>query len=525
MAKTRFVPLPGSERAPLPNAHYTGLAEETEPIALTLVVRRRAPIPPEVPAGPQVLTRRELAERHGADPACLERVVSTAQRHGLAVTEADPTSRRVTVRGPLGDLRAVLDPGPLALARSRDPVTGRFLEHRVRQGALRMTAEWQGAVTAALGFDDRPQTRPHLRHLRARASTAYSPADLAAVYRFPAGLDGSGHTVAVVEFGGGFTRRDLDAYFSGLGVLPEPAVEARGVDGGSNAPEGSPDGPDGEVLLDIEVLGALVPGARQQVYFAPNSARGFLDALADAVYADPSPTAVSISWGMAEDRWTAQARDAVGAVLADAAALGTTVCAAAGVEGSRDGEDDGRPHTDFPASSPWALACGGTRLDADPATARIRSETVWNDNAGSATGGGVSRVFGRPPWQEHAGVPGGGRATGRGVPDVAADADPTTGYDVLIGGQRQTVGGTAAVAPLWAALACRLSQATGRPLGLLQPRLYADAVPGCPVSGLRDITEGDNGDFRAGPGWDACTGLGVPDGTALLARLQAPAGA
>ena len=116
---------------------------------------------------------------------------------------------------------------------------------------------------------------------------------------------------------------------------------------------------------------------------------------------------------------------------------------------------------------------------------------------------------------------GGGSAVGRGVPDVAGDADPATGYQVLVDGKQAVIGGTSAVAPLWAALVCRLAEAAGQRFGLLQPLLYAGVSPGATTAGFRDITNGNNGAYAAGPGWDACTGLGVPDGTALLASLLA----
>jgi kumamolisin len=152
----------------------------------------------------------------------------------------------------------------------------------------------------------------------------------------------------------------------------------------------------------------------------------------------------------------------------------------------------------------------------------VQSETVWNDGTqGGATGGGVSAQFPLPSWQATAGVPKHGHKTGRGVPDVAADADPETGYQVYVDGQAMVIGGTSAVAPLWAALTCRLAQSLGRPLGLLQPLLYASVTPGHTAPGFRDITSGSNGAYSAGPGWDACTGLGSPEGTALLAALQA----
>jgi kumamolisin len=283
-----------------------------------------------------------------------------------------------------------------------------------------------------------------------------------------------------------------------------------------------PQGADGEVLLDIEVAGAAAPGASQVVYFAPNSDRGFVDAVTTAVHASPTPTVVSISWGQSEDSWTGQARAALDQAFADAAALGVTVTAAAGDNGSGDRVADGKAHTDFPASSPHVLACGGTSLRLDSAGA-IASETVWNDGSGGgATGGGVSDVFALPAWQKSAGVPhaAGTAKTGRGVPDVAGNADPETGYQVRVDGKDTVVGGTSAVAPLWAALICRLAQSTGQSFGLMQSLLYAGVTAGNTPAGFRCIETGNNGAYRACAGWSPCTGLGVPDGPALLARLK-----
>jgi kumamolisin len=259
----------------------------------------------------------------------------------------------------------------------------------------------------------------------------------------------------------------------------------------------------------------VAPGAQIAVYFAPNTDRGFADALTKAVH-DPvrKPSIVSISWGGPEDTWSDQARAALEAALQDAAMLGVTVCVAAGDNGSSDGETDGAAHVDFPASSPYVLACGGTSVQA--AGDAITAETVWNDLPnGGATGGGVSAFFGPPSWQPTGSVTPGGQP-GRGVPDVSGDADPNTGYPVLVDGQAMVIGGTSAVAPLWAGLVARLNQAMGKPLGYLNPVLYQKLS-----TSLRDIVEGQNGLYAAGPGWDACTGLGSPDGTKLLAALSA----
>ena len=228
------------------------------------------------------------------------------------------------------------------------------------------------------------------------------------------------------------------------------------------------------------------------------------------------PSVISISWGGPESTWTAQAMTAFDSAAQDAAALGVTICAASGDNGSSDGVTDGGNHVDFPASSPHILACGGTSLQS--ANAVITSETVWNDGAqGGAGGGGFSNQFPLPAWQVSDNItpPSGG---GRGVPDVAGDADPETGYNVLVDGQQLVIGGTSAVAPLWSGLIALLNQKLGKPLGFLQPTLYG-------LSGnsgaFHDITKGSNGAFSAGPGWDAATGLGSPDGAALLQALSA----
>ncbi len=533
-AGDRFVSLPGSERSPLGDAADAGPVDGAERIEVTVVTRRRTALPAEYVDGTATLTREELAERHGAAPADIARVRDMAIRHGLEVTGSDASSRTMRLAGTVSALADVFG-ASLRRVTSAHPAGPGRAGHRYRVGGLRLPAELGGIVTAVLGLDDRPQARPQFRLAAASAvQRSYTPPQVGACYQFPAGTDGSGQALAIVELGGGFSQDDLDSYFAGLGIAT-PAVTGVGVDGAANAPGSDPGGADGEVLLDIEVAGALAPAAVQVVYFAPNTDRGFVDAVSAAVHAAQTPTAVSISWGQSEDSWTAQARGALDQALADAAALGVTVCAAAGDNGSGDGQSDGASHADFPASSPHALACGGTRLLADPATGAVTSETVWNDGPGKgATGGGVSDVFARPSWQAGAGVPprsggpgGQGAAVGqgRGVPDVAGDADPATGYQILVDGQQMVVGGTSAVAPLWAALMCRLAQGCGKRFGLVQPLLYAGVSAGVSAPGFRDITSGSNGAYSARPGWDACTGLGVPDGTALLARLSGTAAA
>jgi kumamolisin len=542
-----LVQLPGSERAPLSGATDAGPLDTSQRAEITLITRRRDTMPAEVVTGPTVLTRDELAERYGTHPDDDALVRDTLAGYGLEVTAAYPATRRIMVAGTLADLASAFG---TTLRQVSSPYLSGTVTHRYREGALYVPAALDGVVVGVLGLDTRPQARPHFRArgsqgagAAAAPSGGYPPNQVAELYQFPAGTDGSGQTVAVIELGGGFSSSDLSTYFGGLGIAV-PSITAQGVDGADNAPGSDPNGADIEVNLDIDVIGAVAPGARQVVYFGPNNGdQGFVDAISAAAEASPAPIAISISWGQSEDSWTAQGLSAMNNAMSDAAALGITVCAAAGDNGSGDDVSDGEPHCDFPASSPYALGCGGTKLESSGGA--ITSEVVWNETAAGegAGGGGVSDKFALPSWQADAGVPAraGGTTTGehhhrkhaadvgaeaasgsggRGVPDVAGNADPTTGYTVYADGKYQVIGGTSAVAPLWSALISRLAQATGQRFGLIQPSLYAGVSPGEDVPGFNDITSGNNGAYSAGPGWDACTGLGSPSGTALLDRLK-----
>ncbi len=461
-------------------------------------------------------------------------------RYGLTVTETHLASRRLKVSGTIAAMQSAFGT-TLTAVTSPHPDGSGDVRHRYRTGALSVPAPLDGIVTAVLGLDDRPQARAHFRRGRALSQRAQAePEDGAAApaaakavpltapqvagfYKFPDGTDGTGQVVAIVEFGGGYTESDLSTYFSGLG-LSVPSVTASGVDGAANAPAGDSD-TDAEVDLDIQVVGGVAPGAAQVVYFAPNTDQGFIDAVSDAVHATPAPVAVSMSWGGPEDQWSAQTRDAMNEAFADGAALGVTVTVSAGDHGSSD-DASGQTsvHCEFPASSPNVLACGGTELIGDTSSSTITSEVVWNGLASQegATGGGVSDVYPVPSYQANAGVPdaSGGGGAGRGVPDVAGNAHPESGFLVVVAGRQEPVGGTSAVAPLWAGLIARLAQATGKRFGLLQTALYAGAAAGAAAPGFNDIVSGNNGAYKAGPGWDACTGLGSPDGAALLTLLS-----
>ena len=438
------------------------------------------------------------------DPAGFKLVHDFADHHGLAVVHATPETRSVVLSGTAAALE---DAFGTTLANYDVPATG--VKYRGRTGPLHVASELGPHVVAVLGLDNRPAAQPHFRiSPRATPPGALTPVQVAQLYSYPQDKTGKGQTVAIIELGGGYKTADLTAYFKSLGIH-KPTVSAISVSGATNTPGSDADG---EVLLDIEVVGAVAPGAKIAVYFAPNTDAGFFNAVTTAAQDKTrKPKIMSISWGQSEDDWTEQARTALNGALQDAANMGITVCVACGDNGSSDGATDGKVHVDFPSSSPWVLACGGTKLVG--ANGGIASETVWNEEAikEGSTGGGVSRYFARPDYQATAAVPAHPETSfvGRGVPDVAGDADPQTGYIVRVDGQQQVIGGTSAVAPLWAGLAALANEGRAQPVGFWNAALYKAK------GSFNDITSGTNGFYKAGPSWDACTGLGSPIGTTL----------
>jgi kumamolisin len=523
----KFDIISGSERHPVRGARLIHNSHPDQTIEISIRIRSKSEAKREefkralAKPGFKHMSRADYEKTHGADPADVEKIRKFAHEFGLKVHEtgAELARRTVMLSGTVSSLQKAFH---VELKEYSYP-KGNF---RGRVGSISMPAEYAEIVTGVFGLDNRPQAEPHFRRLPATpgirahaASASHDPNQVAQIYDYPAG-DGTGQCIGLIELGGGFQLDDLKTYFGSLNINP-PQVISVSVDGGANSPT-TPDSADGEVMLDIEVAGAIAPAAKIVVYFAPNTDQGFLDAITTAVHDSANqPSVISISWGSSESNWTSQALTNFDEAFQSAAAIGVTVCVASGDNGSSDGVDDGKNHVDFPASSSFALGCGGTTLQAS--NNKITNEEVWNDQpTGGATGGGVSDVFPLPTWQDGFDVPAPTvKAGGRGVPDVSGDADPNTGYNILVDGEQAVFGGTSAVAPLWAALVARINQKLGKSIGFLNPLIYAQAVE---ASGFHDVTEGNNGAFSATEGWDPCTGLGSPDGAPLLAALsQSPA--
>jgi kumamolisin len=459
-------------------------------------------------ADPRAALAARRRTQHAQDFKLIEHF---AHEHGLSIVATEPARRLVRLSGTAAQFQAAFQ---TSLAHYQDGNT----TFRGRSGTLKLPADLHAVVESVLGLDSRPAAKPRLVFRpAAQASDSFLPNEVGGLYAFPTVVTGKGQCIALIELGGGFNDSDTAAAFNAMGLSP-PTVVAVSVDGGQNTP--SPDdGADGEVALDIQVAGGVAPEAQIAVYFAPNTDAGFVDAITTAIHdTTNTPSVISISWGSAEVNWTDQATQTMNSALQDAANVNVSVFAASGDNLSTDSVSDGKAHVDFPASSPWMIGCGGTAITVTNAS--IESETVWNDGD-SGGGGGISDLFPVPSFQQNTTLPpsvndGGTR---RGVPDVAGDAAPSTGYQVVVNGQTQVVGGTSAVAPLWAGLTALINEGASTPVGFFLAFLYTNPTL------LRQITTGDNipsGSsigYAAGPGWNACTGLGVPNGESLYVAL------
>jgi kumamolisin len=342
------------------------------------------------------------------------------------------------------------------------------------------------------GLYKRP-THHLTRGLFGPSASPLTPLQVAKAYNFPKPTAAiKDQVVAIIELGGGFNPTNVLNYCKSMGVA-YPRMWQHNFSTGANVSDGA-DGADGEVSLDICVVAAVAPGVQILIVFAPNTTNGYINAISNIATYFKKPNCISDSWGAPEDQWDSGAQEAMNNAIKSCTDAGINVFVAAGDNGSSDGETGN--HVDFPASSPYSIACGGTKLILNSDGSR-KSETVWTEwlsNEG-ATGGGVS-------------------TSGRKVPDIAGNADPSSGYIVDVDGQQSVIGGTSAVAPLMAGLNALLNSNLDKPVSNLKDVMYAN--PGV----FFDVTSGNNGAYSATTGYDCCTGLGVPDGTRLLNVLK-----
>jgi kumamolisin len=303
-------------------------------------------------------------------------------------------------------------------------------------------------------------------------------------------------SIAIIELGGGYYKSDLDAYWKHIGLKTKPNIYDKLVDGAYNKP-GKNKGYDIEVALDIQIVGGIVPNSDIYVYFAPNTFSSFINALNRSIRHEPKMTTISISWGLEE--FDSPQIHQFNELLAQAAEQGITVCAASGDNGSNNGKS--KPSVIFPSSSPYVLSCGGTNLKSGNKYNSKTKEKAW-----SGSGGGKSKLFYKPDYQD------GIKGDWRMIPDVAGVADPNTGWIIRYDGSYHVIGGTSAVAPMWA------GYLAGQRINYFaNPILYKNYKK---KKIFHDIKSGSNGEYDAEKRYDMVTGLGSPYGEKLSKLLQ-----
>ena len=504
-----FFALATSEKKPMPGAHRVNSADPKETLSVSIRVRPR---PDTSPLLLENLTeafhphrtyfsREDFAEKSGALQSDLDQITAFAKTYGLKVMETSIARRTMVLSGTVEQMNKAfsVDLGYYQTAAGT---------YRGREGSIHVPSDLADVIESVHGLDNRTVSQPQFRQAATAIAspqniTPLTPPQVATLYDFPT-INATGQTIGILEFGGGYHSADIVNYFNNIAHKPVPVLATVGVDGATNSPGANADL---EVVLDIDVAGSVAPGAKIVVYFAPNTLQGWIDAITTAIHDTVNrPSVLSISWGGAESGWGSAIND-VSNALQEAAAVGVTIFVSSGDSGSLN-----PAQVMYPASDPWVVGCGGTTIQ--NVSGASFTETVWG-----GSGGGVSNVFPRPYWQTWAGIPASVNPVGhigRGVPDVAGNADPASGYMLVLNANHVgPIGGTSAVAPLYAGLTALLNATTGEPAGYLNYNLYAFAGPYV----YRDVLIGNNGQYHATPGWDACTGFGSINGNAMATSL------
>lgn len=346
----------------------------------------------------------------------------------------------------------------------------------------------------------------------------FSPQDIRQAYQIPNQVSGAGQTIAVVALDG-YNPSDIASYQRSFGIPSVPLQNVM-VDGATGAAGQEA----AETTLDIELVSAMAPGAKQiLVYESPNSAQSVLN-LYSRIANDNQAQIVTTSWGGPERYQNTAFLTSESGILKQMALQGQTVFAAAGDAGAYS--DQSSLSVIDPASQPFVVAVGGTRLSASSGV--YRGETTWNNGspAQGAGGGGVSSLWVQPSWQNGVITSANrGSASMRNIPDVALNSDPMTGYAIYFSGRWTNIGGTSAAAPLWAGFAALVNQqrqANGlRQIGFLNPILYSLGKSSHYSSDFNDIRDGStNLYYPAVQGYDNATGWGSMNGQGLFQDLS-----
>jgi kumamolisin len=535
------VRLPGSKRSRNTDAIRVGPVNPKERMEVTIGLRG-----PKLPDADEVLTtplsQEEFEARFSSMQEDAAEVAKALKKFKLKVEEISLSTRSMRVSGTVKAMETAFQQ-KFAMYRAVDQG-----EYRGREGSVMIPSELRGIVTGVFGLDQRKMAERKGRgdapaHTSKVSLAPRAPSDLESLYNFPPG-DGTGQSIAIAEFGGGYIAEDVEAFCAKFKLSPPtvraisvniPAYTLSQIKALPTAQRKEQLADSMEVTMDVQIIVGLCPRANISVYFASFDQKGWIDLLTQVIRA--KPVTLAISWGLAEDDpgWSANAVKALNDRLNVARLLGIAVCVASGDDGSGDQMDDGKAHVDFPSSSPFVLGVGGTMLQGTGE--QLREITWWESpgrrtsTGGGSSGGGVSAIFKRPKWQTVKITSLNAKSIdGRVVPDVAALAGPPL-YDLFFLAEPFPDGGTSASAPLWAALIARINGhlPLEKQQRFITPLLYQSTPNGAPLGKVatRDITSGNNASspspgngYKAGPGFDAVTGWGVPDGVKLLEALR-----
>lgn len=502
--------VPNSDKKPAVGAHKVGPANPKEVVSVSIRVRPQpgsaaldiAGLTASPHSERKHLSREDFAKMYGANQADMDAVTAFAQSNGLKVEETSTARRTVRVSGTVEQMSQAFQ---VELNHYQTPKE----TYRGREGSVHIPENLASIVESVHGLDNRTMAQPLFRLpamdvVSPQNTSPLTPPTVAKLYDFPTN-SAAGQTIGILEFGGGFKIADIQNYFTNVVHVPVPNIVTVGVDGVTNSPGQSADL---EVVLDIDVAGSVAPGAKIVVYFAPNTLQGWLDAITTAIHDTTNrPSVLSISWAGNESGW-GSAIDTVSKALSEAAVVGVSIFVSSGDSGS-----ESPAQVLYPSSDPWVTGCGGTTIENVSGTSF--TQVVWG-----GSGGGISNHFPLPYWQTWAGIPTSVNPAGhigRGVPDIAGNADPASGYPLILNGATTgAIGGTSAVAPLYAGMVAVLNASLGEPLGYLNYNLYAFAGPYI----YRDVVSGSNGAYSAKQNWDACTGFGSIDGASMMTALQ-----
>jgi kumamolisin len=542
-----FQRLNGSHKIPLKGASIVSEPNSSEKVSVSIHLRRgsnasgASGIPDlkhwseHSPLKQKPLTQEELGKMAGASVDDIKAVENYLTSKGLLIVSSEAAKRSIIAEGSVAQVQE-------AFSVSLHNYSLGAKTYRGREGFIHVPNNLSEIIKGVFGLDNRPVAHRNAQGNPPPDTNVLTPPKVSNLYAFPTGVDASTQTVGILEFGGGYNAGDINDYCNGLGIAT-PVLKSVGIGTAVNAPAGNIsnvtyDDPDFEVVLDMEVIATVAPGVNIVVYFAQNTDDGWINAFKSAVYdTENNPSVFSVSWGGTETDWTQQSINALNEVFQEAASLHKTFFISSGDDGSDDRQNKKQAFVEYPACDPYVTGCGGTVIS--NVNGASFNEEVWND--AGASGGGISTVFTDvPAWQKLVSLPpsaNAGAGPGRGVPDIAGNASPYSGYYLSIYGKSTenliitsgdgkgsaygSEGGTSAVAPLYAGMTALLNAALGKPVGYFNPTLYSLAGKNV----FNQITIGNNAfngapGYNAGPGWNACTGLGSINGNNLLAALK-----